>query len=199
MAPVCDDPRKKQLFDAAKPLFERYGFRKTTVEDVCSAAGVSKRTFYEHFKDKTEFFSRLLHCLGEGMMARWRERRPAGGSARGQMEDFLAFYDDSIAGEPIFRVIFETPELMSACGGSFEGKKTDDAVGIMAEMIQQGIDSGEFRPMDPEYVAWIIGILLDDVYIVLPEFFKLPGAQKDRLLAREVRDFILNGLRAVEG
>ncbi len=194
MTTDCDNAREIQLYDAAKPLFERFGFRKTTIEEICAAAGMSKRTFYELFNDKAEFFSKLLSCLGKRMMAQWRSEKPCGGTVREEIKDFLDFYDRSISREPIFRAIFETPELMTACAGSYDTKDDNEVVGILSETIERGIESGEFRKMDPEYVAWIIGVLLDDVYIVMPELFKLPGAQKDRLLAREVHDFILNGL-----
>jgi len=43
--------KRGRFFSTAEPLFERFGYRKTTIEDVCRAAGMSKRTFYELFKD----------------------------------------------------------------------------------------------------------------------------------------------------
>jgi AcrR family transcriptional regulator len=30
------DPKRLRFFEAAEPLFERFGFRKTTVEDICA-------------------------------------------------------------------------------------------------------------------------------------------------------------------
>ena len=37
---------------AAKHLLFRYGTRKVSIEEICREAGVSKMTFYRHFKDK---------------------------------------------------------------------------------------------------------------------------------------------------
>jgi AcrR family transcriptional regulator len=43
-----------RLRNAAKDLFWKYGIRKVTVEEICKEAGVSKMTFYRHFKSKLE-------------------------------------------------------------------------------------------------------------------------------------------------
>jgi AcrR family transcriptional regulator len=48
--------RKKynDIINAAKRLFYKYGIRKTTVEEVCAEAKVSKVTFYKYFSNKIE-------------------------------------------------------------------------------------------------------------------------------------------------
>ena len=58
---MSDDVRQKQdrFYEAATPLFDRFGYRKTTVEEICRAAGMSKRTFYDLFDDKEHFFAEL--------------------------------------------------------------------------------------------------------------------------------------------
>lgn len=43
-----------RLREAALDLFEEHGFDSTTVEDIASRAGVTKRTFFRHYADKRE-------------------------------------------------------------------------------------------------------------------------------------------------
>ncbi|KAA1028664.1 TetR family transcriptional regulator [Pseudonocardia sp. EV170527-09] len=43
-----------RLRGAALDLFEEHGFDGTTVEDIASRAGVTKRTFFRHYPDKRE-------------------------------------------------------------------------------------------------------------------------------------------------
>jgi len=52
----ADNPNPKyiQLVEAAHGLFWRYGIKRVSVEEICRAAGVSKMTFYNHFKNKVE-------------------------------------------------------------------------------------------------------------------------------------------------
>ncbi len=48
--------REERILDAAAALLVRYGYRKTTVDDVAREAGVGKGTIYLHWKDKNELF-----------------------------------------------------------------------------------------------------------------------------------------------
>jgi len=45
---------RTRLLDAAKQVIRSKGYAATTVEDVCAAAGVTKGSFFHHFKSKEE-------------------------------------------------------------------------------------------------------------------------------------------------
>ena len=45
---------KKQLVETAFGQFRQFGFKNVTMDDLARAAGVSKKTLYEQFKDKDE-------------------------------------------------------------------------------------------------------------------------------------------------
>jgi AcrR family transcriptional regulator len=44
--------KKEQIVHAAEALFNRYGSKRVTVEEICRQARVSKMTFYKHFSNK---------------------------------------------------------------------------------------------------------------------------------------------------
>jgi AcrR family transcriptional regulator len=48
--------REERLLDAATRLLVRWGYRKTTIDDVAREAGVGKGTIYLHWKDKNDLF-----------------------------------------------------------------------------------------------------------------------------------------------
>lgn len=45
------------------------GFAKTTLADVVRHAGVSRRTFYEHFTDPIDCYLALIESVGEALLA----------------------------------------------------------------------------------------------------------------------------------
>jgi AcrR family transcriptional regulator len=58
------DARQLALLDAAVGVFARYGFRKTSMDEVARAAGVSRQGIYLQFANKEELFRRALeHTL----------------------------------------------------------------------------------------------------------------------------------------
>lgn len=54
------DARMLQLLAAAKDTFTSKGFAATTMDDIASAAGMSKKTLYKLFESKTELFRAML-------------------------------------------------------------------------------------------------------------------------------------------
>jgi AcrR family transcriptional regulator len=55
-----EQDKKEQLLQATKQLFSRFGFKKTTVDEIAEAAGVSKRTVYEMFDSKEKILAELV-------------------------------------------------------------------------------------------------------------------------------------------
>lgn len=50
------DPRRAQLLDAAVGVFLRYGHKKTSMDDVARAAGLSRQGLYGHWTSKDALF-----------------------------------------------------------------------------------------------------------------------------------------------
>ena len=57
--------REERILDAATTLLVRWGYRKTTIDDVAREAGVGKGTIYLHWKDKNDLFRAAI----------WREQQ----------------------------------------------------------------------------------------------------------------------------
>ncbi|HVK74293.1 MAG TPA: TetR/AcrR family transcriptional regulator [Kofleriaceae bacterium] len=65
-----DDLRRRRLLDAALATFVRFGFRKTSMEEVARAAHLSRQGLYLHFATKEELFrATVAHALATGLDA----------------------------------------------------------------------------------------------------------------------------------
>src|SRR5690349_11830561 len=68
--PPNEDPRRERLLDAALQAFLRYGFRKTSMEEVARGAGLSRQALYLHFETKEVLFrAAVRHALELGLRA----------------------------------------------------------------------------------------------------------------------------------
>ncbi len=51
---------KRKLYKCAAKLFQRHHYDDVSVEEIAKAAGITKATFYSHFKSKDELYLSLL-------------------------------------------------------------------------------------------------------------------------------------------
>ncbi|GAA3170654.1 TetR/AcrR family transcriptional regulator [Nonomuraea roseoviolacea] len=69
--------RAHRILDAAAELILRWGYDKTTIDDVARGAGVAKGTIYLHWKTREALFSALLRRDRVGMLEEVAAAAPA--------------------------------------------------------------------------------------------------------------------------
>ena len=60
--------REERLLDAAARLFARFGFDKTSVDDIARGAGVSKGAVYLHWPSKFRVFEAVIQREGLALL-----------------------------------------------------------------------------------------------------------------------------------
>ncbi|MDP8228663.1 MAG: TetR/AcrR family transcriptional regulator [Candidatus Electryoneaceae bacterium] len=187
-----NDP-KQQFYKVAEPLFERYGFRKTTVEEICKATGASKRTFYELFSDKGDIFINLVINISERELRKWAVHLPDDLDPYGQLESFIDFYVEVLARRQVFKIFFEEPDLFTKLSNVPDMRQSPMFITLM-DLLDRGVKSGQFRRLDSESAVWIVFTILDSMYFLLPMMSNVKGAGDNPVLASEVKQFILNAV-----
>ncbi len=80
------EERADRILDAAAELMLRWGYNKTTIDDIARAAGVAKGTIYLHWKTREDLFTALMQReyvrLAEDIKQRVASD-PEGGTLRG--------------------------------------------------------------------------------------------------------------------
>lgn len=84
-APRAEEKRAK-IVTAATTLFSRYGFKRTSIDQLAAEAGVAKPTVYAYFKDKDAVFEAVVVAVCEDLIA----RAEAASRGRGSIEERLS-------------------------------------------------------------------------------------------------------------
>ncbi len=199
MAPdsITDQDKRELIFQTAEPIFIRFGYRKTTVEEICRAARISKRTFYQLFTDKFDLLMQMHANLALEFTNRGRASIPDEASAADGIRIYLDLFFQVTEERPLFRVLLEEGDLMKQMT---EIAPTDEdfssVIVLLTEIVQRGIDRGEFRLMNAEMVTWVIQSMLDTIHLfVLGSTAASQMLDVEQFLA-ETKAFIINGLLA---
>jgi len=62
--------QKARLIAAAEATFHRFGYRRTTVEDITKAAGIGKGSLYLHFTSKRQAYLAVVESRLEAFLAK---------------------------------------------------------------------------------------------------------------------------------
>lgn len=67
------DPRRAAILGAAFQTFCRYGFKRTAMDDIARAAGLSRAGLYQHYRNKQDIFRSLTQLYFDVTTQRARQ------------------------------------------------------------------------------------------------------------------------------
>ncbi|MEV6347211.1 TetR family transcriptional regulator [Actinoplanes sp. NPDC051851] len=136
------DTRQK-LYEAAVQLIAEQGFSATTVDDIALRAKVAKGTVYYNFKSKTDLFEELLRH-GVGLLTEEFRAAVEGLPPREAVRALVRAQLEYIRKYRAFAQLL----LSEMWRTNREWQQTlvllrEQAIGVIAETVQLGVDSGE--------------------------------------------------------
>ncbi len=152
--------REERILDAAAALLLRWGYRKTTIDDVAREAGVGKGTIYLHWKDKNALFRaavlRAQQQSGIEVMQRIADD-PEGGR-------FHRLWTHGMMGalsNPLLAAIMRgQTDIFQGLAGAFSPGILHQLVGDFEEYIVQLQQAGLIRSDIPvPVIAFVTGAL----------------------------------------
>lgn len=191
-----DPVKRERILDAAGELFARFGFRKTSIDEVAEAANVGKGTVYLVCRSKEDLFYQVVHRELRAWVAEIGAmidpRQPADALlVRCSLTSFQYLQD-----RPLVRdlLLGNHEEMLPLWVNELEDLR---AIGRRntAEILELGVRQGRFRrDLDVATVAKI----LQDVHAMglLVGFREKKPLDEQVRLATVAVDLLLNGLLA---
>ncbi|MDE0756832.1 MAG: TetR/AcrR family transcriptional regulator [Pseudomonadales bacterium] len=62
---ATESGKKEAILDAAAQVFEQYGYRKTSMEDIAAMLGISRASLYSYFENKAAVFRQVSMAVHE--------------------------------------------------------------------------------------------------------------------------------------
>lgn len=81
---------KTRILDATMLVFRRHGFRRSSIEQVAEAAGLTRQALYHHFESKEALFRAVIERVHESAIAAEDSAVAAAEAAGGNLGDILA-------------------------------------------------------------------------------------------------------------
>ena len=145
--------RKNTILRAARRLFFDRGFKSVTVDNIAAKSEVSKGSIYLCFESKEEIYAQILISDNIALYERIKNFSATEASASQLLLEFARIYVDYFLNDKeLFRILMtfmmQTGQMNLTEKQNTELiRSTNENIKIISEIIQKGIDSGEFSPI----------------------------------------------------
>ncbi|NED96342.1 TetR family transcriptional regulator [Phytoactinopolyspora alkaliphila] len=150
--------RRSQIIEAATQTVAEFGYAHATLARIAARAEISKSVISYHFAGKDELLEQLVRQFFEDAWAHMEAQLATATTAAGRIRTWIraevAYFGAHRTG---FLAMAEIVGSHRRPDGSrpFAGAEEEEIDGL-AEILDQGQATGEFRPFDSRMVATII-------------------------------------------
>jgi len=195
------EARPEEILDAALATFGESGFARAKIEDVARLAGVSKGTVYCYFDSKEALFREMVRGQVVASLAEAEEFvRTYEGSARSLLIELIRRMYFRMRREQMMQlarvVQGELPHFPELARFYFD-EVILRARRLVAQVLERGVVSGEFRPGAEAFAARGLSSLLVHTAQVQCFFQRFdPQALTDEQAVEGLVDLYLHGVLA---
>jgi len=189
------DQRKDQILEAALSVIVENGYERSRMDDIVHSSQLSKGAIYWYYKSKKEVYLSLVdHWVkkyNSGFIQNLEVHTSASEQLKGLFDYFLDQYDNDPAA---FKILVEFWSL-SGRDSDFNDKLQkvySDFLEYVVRIIQHGMDTGEFRNVNPRITA--LSILINIEGINWFTLFEKSGVEAHEYIDT-ISDFILAGVK----
>ena len=196
--------RRNTILKAARKLFFERGFKSVTVDHIAEKSEVSKGSIYLCFESKEEIYTQILIADNIALYERIKNFSAIEASSTQLLQEFARIYVDYFLNDKeLFRILMtfmmQTGHMhLTEQQGAELIRSTNQNINIVSQIIQKGIDSGEFSPVNNirqmQNAIW--GMLNGIISLYLFTGNPIKRMERIHSTVQESLNIIINGLKA---
>ena len=162
-----DEIVKSNIINQAQILFQQFGLKKTTMDEIASACGKAKSTLYHYFTSKEDVFDAVI----EKELVNLRKDVKNKVEEHKHMIDkistyVLEFYKEVINKVNIYRVL-KKENIIESQGKKVFLRMMEFEKSYLLRILEDGFDSGEYNHASREDLPLIAEMSLASFYGIM--------------------------------
>jgi len=186
------DQTKDKILAVAARMFGKYGFQRTTVDEIAHTAHKAKGSVYYYFKSKEELFlavvTQEINLLKSGMARIIIDNQDATGMIRNYLLNRMTLMKDAVNYHESLKANFADDfGFLSECLEDFTRFEID----LMKAILDRGIRENTFQIKDSQATAHVIILAMKAIEI--PFYHQNKIAEYEQTIV-ELLDILIKGL-----
>jgi len=182
---------KELILEAAAQIIRQKGFHATSMQDIAEAVNLQKASLYHHVASKQvillELLDQALDMLTERMLLVIQQDLPADEKLRQAMESFIQMLTEH---SDLVSVLLLEHRSLDAEFQSRHIARRDRFEKLWRDLIQEGINKGEFSTYDPALTARaLLGVMNWTI-----TWYRPTGLLPVKVITEHMANLFINGL-----
>jgi len=189
---MTKDQTREKILTVAARMFGKYGFQKTTVDEIARTAHKAKGSVYYYFKSKEELFlavvTQEINILKSGLTRVIVDSQDATGMIRNYLMNRMILMKDALNyHESLKADIVGDFEFLNECRQDFNRFEIE----LMKAILDRGIRENKFQIKDTQATAQVIILAMKAIEI--PFYHQHKIAEYEQTIV-ELLDILIKGL-----
>ncbi len=184
--------KEKQIVDAARKLFYKFGFKKVSMDEIAREAGVTKKTVYTYFSSKEELFKYFIQEELDNM------KKIVEDIEKENLDFFEAVHQIIFQlikyknKRQFFKLMTNEAEVLKSSIASKSLNLIDEQIqSYIYDIVKNAMDKGYIKKENPEVVTFLVY----KMYIALMfDWSETREKLDEEEIAKTILDILKNGL-----
>lgn len=198
-------PKRQQILDAASECLARFGYDKTTMDDIARRIGLNKTSLYYYYRNKESIFIEVIVQEAKTFLEALQAKAVKPRGCRHQILTYLTerfrYYRHVVN---LHHLSIETLRNIQPTFKALYQSVLDQEIAFLGKLFQDGMDSGEIKPGAARELSRIILTVTDAIKLATcsepgqrpPETIDYSQVEKDVVYAVTL---MLDGLAVSSG
>ena len=184
--------KEKQIVDAARKLFYKFGFKKVSMDEIAREAGVTKKTVYTYFSSKEELFKYFIQEELDNM------KKIVEDIEKEDLDFFEAVHQIIFQlikyknKRQFFKLMTNEAEVLKSSIASKSLNLIDEQIqSYIYDIVKNAMDKGYIKKENPDVVTFLVY----KMYIALMfDWSETREKLDEEEIAKTILDILKNGL-----
>ncbi|MBL7760476.1 MAG: TetR/AcrR family transcriptional regulator [Sediminibacterium sp.] len=171
---------REDVIREAQKLFQTFGLKKTTMEDIAKAMGKGKSTLYYYYQSKEQIFEDVLQSELQEVFNVTKSAVEKAATAEDKLRTFAVTKITVLTKMVnLYKLVCGEMMWQPSCSKELFSEYTQQEIQLIASILESGIQSGEFKAQLSDEMDLLPSLIVSSIRGIERDYFnnKLSGLE----------------------
>lgn len=155
-----DEKAKEEIILQAQKLFQQYGLKKTTMDEIAAACGKAKSTLYHYYKSKQEVFQEVIQKEMINLRKHVKVLVDSKNTLSEKLKSYILEYHKEIVNKANIYRLVSVELFRDPANDEFFEQVLKYEKSYVMRILEDGYDTGELNFIEKEDIGFVAEVFV---------------------------------------